>query len=209
MTRPNRPLASNEERRPAQVDKRKASRDRARLLEFFLAHPDEVHTNQALAAMLGDRSDSWTRRLRELREPRHGGYQILSHRDSDKLAPGQYLFPRQERREAFRTARISGRVRAEVLHRDAYTCQSCALARGERYEDGRLVTVHVHHDVADSHGGPPTGANCFTLCARCNEAESNVGPDRPTVDKTMAQVRRLPRKAQRAIYDFLRSVFEP
>lgn len=194
---------------PARGEKRKASQDRARLLEFFLEHPDQVHANGDLAAMLNDRTDSWTRRLRELREPRHGGYQILTHRDRDDLVPGQYLFPLQERRKPVRTSRISGRVRAEVLHRDAYTCQSCALARGERYEDGRRVTVHVHHDVADSHGGAPTIENCFILCSRCNEAESNVGPDRPTIEKTMSQVRRLPRAKQRAIYNFLRSVFEP
>lgn len=193
---------------PAQR-REKARRDRARLLEFFLAHPDVVHENAALAKMLGDRTDSWTRRLRELREARFGRYMILTHRDRHDLRPGQYLFPAQKRREATRVPRISGRVRSEVLFNDAYTCQACGLARGQRYEDGRFVTVHVHHDVAHSHGGPATVENCFTLCSKCNEGESNVGPDRPTVDKVMSQVRVLPRNRQRAIYEFLRSVFAP
>jgi len=158
--------------------------------------------------MLGpEKSDSWTRRLRELREPRYGGYEIQTHRDRGDLSPGQYVFPRQARRRRVKTARISNRIRAEVLYRDAYTCQACDLVRGQRYDDGRSVTVHVHHDVADSHGGEATLENCFTLCARCNEAESNVGPERPRISKVMAEVRRLRRAHQREIFDFLRSVF--
>ena len=192
---------------PAQ-SREKARRDRARLLEFFLENPGVVHENAALARMLGDRTDSWTRRLRELRESRFGGYEILTHRDRHDLSPGQYLFPLQERREPTNVSRISGRVRSEVLFNDAYTCQACGLARGQQYEDGRVVTVHVHHDVAHSHGGPPTAKNCFTLCSKCNEGESNVGPDRPTVEKVMSQVRGLRRSRQRVIYEFLRSVFD-
>jgi 5-methylcytosine-specific restriction endonuclease McrA len=94
------------------------------------------------------------------------------------------------------------------MHRDAYTCQNCGLTRGQLYDDGRTVTVHVAHNLADSHGGKPTTENCFTLCARCNEQESNIGPDRPTLSKTMAQVRRSPGHEQRAIFEYLKSVFE-
>jgi hypothetical protein len=101
---------------------RKAARDRARLLDFFLQHPDEVLGNEALRDVLGDvRTDSWTRRLRELREPRYGGYTVQSHLDRDDLRPGQYVFPSQLRRVPVRGARISARVRGEVLHRDAQT----------------------------------------------------------------------------------------
>lgn len=165
--------------------------------------------NSELRLALGDdHSDSWTRRLRELREPRHGGYTILSVRDRKGLRSDEYMFPAQERREPIRTARISGRVRTEVLHRDAYTCQHCGLARGQRYEDGRHVTVHVHHNVADSHGGDATEENCWTLCSRCNEGESNVGPARLTIEKTMSEVRRQPRFRQQEIFEYLKSVFE-
>ena len=159
--------------------------------------------------MLGaERSDSWTRRLRELRKPKFGGYTILSARDRLGLASDEYWFPRQERKAPQASTGISNRLRGEVFARDAYTCQACGLARGQKYEDGRGVTLHVGHDLAESHGGTATLDNCFTLCARCNEAESNVGPDRPNVSKTMAQVRRLAKSQQRQIYDFLKSVFE-
>ena len=82
------------------------------------------------------------------------------------------------------------------------------LARGTALSDGRLVTVQVAHNLADSHGGKPTVENCFTLCAVCNGQESNIGPDRPNLSKTMAQVRRSPGHEQRKIYEFLKTVFE-
>lgn len=189
--------------------KRNAARDRQRLLDYFLQHPDEVIKNSTLRRVLGDmRTDSWTRRLRELREARHGGYTILSCRDRSDLRPDEYLFPEQQERRVVPTVRVPGSVRAAVLHRDAYTCQSCGLARGQRYSDGRTVTLHVAHNVADSHGGEATTDNCFTLCSRCNEAESNIGPDRPVLSKTMAQVRRLPRHEQQRILEYLQDVFK-
>lgn len=175
-----------------------------------MSHPDVPLSNATLAKVLGEnRIDSWTRRLRELREPRHGGYTILTHRDRKSLAPDEYLFPRQDYREPVRShTRVSGRLRAEVFARDGYTCQSCGLARGQRYEDGRKVTLHLAHNVADSHDGKATLENCFTLCSRCNEAESNVGPDRPALKKSMSIVRSLPGHEQREIYEFLKTVFE-
>jgi len=194
---------------PAQREKSKAVVDRDRLLDFFLNNPDRVLSNKELQKVLGDeRSDSWTRRLRELRKPEFGGYIIRSVRDRVGLKSDEYLFPRQERREPLASQAISGRLRGEVFDRDAYTCQSCGLARGQRHDDGRSVTLHIGHNRAQSHGGKPTADNLLTLCSQCNEAESNVGPDRPTVPKTMAQVRRLPKHEQREIFDFLKSVFD-
>ncbi|MBD5656685.1 MAG: HNH endonuclease [Candidatus Eremiobacteraeota bacterium] len=158
--------------------------------------------------MLGDRTDSWTRRLRDLRDPLHGGYTILTHRDRSTLRPGQYLFPSQERRPPRRGQRISGRVRTEVLYRDGYTCQACGLVRGQRYEDGRRVTVHAHHDVPHAQGGSAEVDECLTLCSRCNEGAADIGPVRQTVEKTLAQVRRLPRHRQQVIFEYLKSVFD-
>ena len=188
---------------------RDAARDRERLLEYFMANPDRPIPNAELAKLLGaSRTDSWTRRLRELREPRHGGYEIQSRRDRADLRPDEYLFPAQARREAIPVPRISGKLRAEVMLRDAYTCQACGVTRADHYPDGRRVTLHVAHNLAGSLGGSTTLHNCFTLCSRCNEAESNIGSDRPRLEKTMAQVRRLPDHEKREIYFFLKKVFE-
>ena len=174
-----------------------------------MANTGRPVSNAELAGLLGaSRSDSWTRRLRELREPRYGGYIIYSRRDKASLRADQYLFPSQPRRKPEKRPRISGRIRAEVLYRDAYTCCSCGATPHDVDLGGRRVTLHVAHDVADSLGGEATLDNCFTLCARCNEAESNIGPDRPSLDKTMAQVRRLPDHKKRKIFQYLRKIFD-
>lgn len=159
---------------------------------------------EAISAKPGE---EFKRRLRELREPRHGGYVIHSHYDRKDLKQGEYVFPRQERKPRVKTPRVTGRVRAEVLFRDAYTCQSCGLYRGELYEDGTSVKLQVAHNVADSHGGKPDVDNCFTQCNRCNVGESNVGPDRPSPSKTLAQVKRLPDHQKREILAFLEHLF--
>lgn len=193
---------------PARSKRREAT-DRARLLEFLLGSPDVVIDNPTMAKVLGARrGDSWTRRLRELREPRFGGYTVLSHFDRKGMTKGQYFFPKQERHAAVFTPRISGRVRAEVLFRDEYTCQSCGLSRGETYDNGSSVKLQVAHNVADSHGGKPDVDNCFTQCHRCNVGESNVGPDRPLASKVLAQVKRLPDHQRRQVYEYLRLVFK-
>lgn len=174
-----------------------------------MAHPDQPISNAQLARLLGgSRTDSWTRRLRELRDPRYGGYEIYTKRDRANLGPNEYLFPAQSRKNPINKPRVSGRLRAEVMMRDAYTCQACGLTRSEKYADGRRVVMHVAHNIADSLGGSASLQNCFTLCSRCNEAESNIGPDRPKLEKTMAQVRRLPDHEKREIYMFLKKVFE-
>ncbi len=183
--------------------------ERARLLEYLLVNPDRVISNAELREMLGpDRSDSWIRRLRELREPRFGGYVVESRRERPGLQKDEYFFPAQQRRAPAPSARISNSLRIAVFDRDAYTCQHCGLTRGERYENGRSVTLQVGHNLADSHGGKASLENCVTYCGRCNEGESNVGPDRPTVSKTLAQVKKLPNHERREIYDFLKRVFE-
>ena len=78
---------------------------------------------------------------------------------------------------------------------------------GQRYDDGRTVTLHVGHDLSESHGGKATIANCVTLFARCNEAESNIPPDRPQISKTIVEVRKLAKVQQLVIYEILKSVF--
>jgi hypothetical protein len=197
------------ENKSAKKSRRDEARDRASILEYFLANPDRIISNAELGAMLGaERQDSWTRRLRELRKPEHGGYTIYSVYDKKGLKRDEYVFPKQDRKERKNTIRISNRLRGEVFHRDAYTCQACGISLGERYEDGRGVKLHVGHNVAESLGGKTTLDNCFTVCSRCNEAESNVGSERPTVLKTMAQVKRLPQHEKREVYDYLKRVFE-
>lgn len=54
-------------------------------------------------------------------------------------------------------------VKAYVLHRDGYRCQS-----KQKVEHAR--TLHVHHIVFRSDGGTDSPDNLITLCERCHEA---------------------------------------
>jgi hypothetical protein len=166
-----------------------AHRDRKRLLEVFMANAGRVLTNSDLAERLGDHSDSWTRRLRELREPRFGGYEILTHNTSSELKPGEYLFPPQAYKEPSEQQRLKAATRAEVLLRDAYTCQYCGLTRGQRYEDETPVSLRVR--ALDAKSGDVTASRCLTMCSKCFDAEDTIRTLRPPKDKLFASFLRL------------------
>jgi len=171
-----------------------------------MANAGEVLTNQRLGELLGQRSDSWTRRLRELREPKHGGYTILTHRDRADLQPGQYLFPPQEYRAGVTAQKLPDYVRSSVLSRDAYTCQLCGLSRGQKYEDSFVVAVRVC-PIGPDAGLTLSESDCATFCIRCSNGGIKLAELRQNAQTILQQVRRLPRNQQQLLFDFLCSVF--
>ena len=183
-----------------------AKRDRQRLLDVFMANAGEVLTNQMLAELLGQRTDSWTRRLRELREPTHGGYTILTHRDRPDLRPGQYLFPPQAYRTSVTVQRLPDYIRSSVLLRDAYTCQLCGLSRGQHYEDAGVVSMRVR-PILNISGCSLSENDCATFCIRCSNGDVKLAELRPSTSTILQQVRRLPRSQQEAVFEFLRTIF--
>jgi len=121
----------------------------------------------------------WGRRLRELRDE---GWQTSSHNDRSGLKPGQYMLeappPRKARmhrstRYLF-APRISGRVRAQVMERNGYTCQMCGIGAGEVTDAGRKARLHVGHVVDRSHGGKDDLSNLRALCSDCNQGAKNL-----------------------------------
>ena len=65
-------------------------------LSIFFVIPDHPISNATLSAIVGDcRSGSLTRRLRELRSPRYGAYEIRSARDHSGLASDEFGFRRK------------------------------------------------------------------------------------------------------------------
>jgi 5-methylcytosine-specific restriction endonuclease McrA len=50
------------------------------------------------------------------------------------------------------------RLRQQVLHRDAWRCQSC----------GSMLNLEVHHKQFRSHSGDDSEENLITLCASCH-----------------------------------------
>jgi 5-methylcytosine-specific restriction endonuclease McrA len=49
-------------------------------------------------------------------------------------------------------------LRQQVLHRDAWRCQSC----------GAMTNLEVHHRGFRSHSGADSEENLITLCASCH-----------------------------------------
>jgi ATP-dependent DNA helicase RecQ len=49
-------------------------------------------------------------------------------------------------------------LRQQVLHRDAWRCQSC----------GSMSNLEVHHLEFRSHSGADLGQNLITLCTACH-----------------------------------------
>lgn len=59
-------------------------------------------------------------------------------------------------------AKLSPKLRFEVLSRDSFTCQACGRSR----EHG--VVLHVDHITAIARGGRTEKGNLQTLCSECN-----------------------------------------
>jgi len=53
-----------------------------------------------------------------------------------------------------------GRLRQQVLRRDAWRCQSC----------GAMSNLEVHHKQFRSHSGDDCEENLITMCTTCHAA---------------------------------------
>ena len=62
--------------------------------------------------------------------------------------------------------KIPDTLRADVLHRDKFTCQHC----GRKAPD---VVLHIDHVIPESKGGPATLENLQVLCEACNMGKGN------------------------------------
>lgn len=75
---------------------------------------------------------------------------------SDNEAPPPFIDPAKER------AKMSPKVRYEVIRRDGYRCRACGFG----VQDG--AHLHVDHIVAIANGGATAMDNLQTLCTVCN-----------------------------------------
>ena len=62
---------------------------------------------------------------------------------------------------------ISTKTRAQILHRDNYTCVDCGITASEG------AKLHVHHLKPVSHGGTNELQNLITNCSECNLGKSD------------------------------------
>ncbi len=171
------------------------------LRDYFLSNLGVVLDSDTLRAASGGISE-WARRVRELRNEE--GYQILTHNDRSELKPGQYILFTAKPEPAFERG-ISKETRAIVYDRNGYTCQMCGAGAGEPhpYDPSRKVRLHLGHIIDKSMGGPDDASNLRAVCSICNAGASNITPDRPSVIKLKAQIRKARGEDQLALMTFL------
>lgn len=177
-----------------------------RIKRFLLANIGKVVTADQIREAAG-RSE-WARRVRELRNEE--GWPIHSHNDDTSLRPGEYrlLGPPPEKSDIDFARNISGRVRAEVLDRNGFTCQMCGLTPGDTDPyTSRKVRLHIGHIVDQSLGGKDEPSNLRALCSTCNEGAKNVTQQKPSTIWLLSQVRRAGVDEQRAVLDWLTRKF--
>jgi hypothetical protein len=171
------------------------------LRDYFLSNIGKVLDSDELRAASGGISE-WARRIRELRNEE--GFQILTHNDRSELKPGQYLLMTAKPEPAFERG-ISKETRAIVLDRNGFTCQMCGAGAGEPhpFDLSRKTRLHLGHVVDKSMGGTDDPSNLRAVCSICNEGASNVTPDRPSVLKLKAQIRKARGDDQLELLKFL------
>jgi hypothetical protein len=180
---------------------------KSRIKAFFLENKGKVVTAKQLQAVAEPVSE-WARRVRELRDEE--GWPIITNHDSVELKPGEYMLigdPPEFPTVQFKRG-ISQRLKAEVLDRNGFTCQSCGLTPGDiDPETGRKVRLHVAHIVDKSLGGKDELSNLRTYCSSCNQGAKNLTPEKPSRIWLLSQIRRANIEDQRAAYEWLATKF--
>lgn len=180
-----------------------------RIKRFLRNHIGEVVTNHQLQDAVGPEVTEWARRVRELRSEE--GWPIKTHHDDANLKPGEYLLtddPPDSSGYKF-AKHISGRLRAEVLERNGYTCQMCGAGAGDDDDQvpGRKVRLHVGHIKDRSHGGRDELTNLRALCSTCNQGAKNLVQEPPSWIWLLGQLRRASRDDQMRALEWLQGKF--
>ncbi len=186
------------------IHEKKGSRQK--ILTFLLAHVGKVVIAKDLQEAAGWTAE-WARRLRELRD--EDGYQILSHKDRADLKPGQYILLTDKRKPAFERG-ISKEVRAFVLDRNGFTCQSCGLAASDTdpFHPGRKIRLTIGHIIDKSKGGSDEPGNLKALCTNCNEGLQNTAMSKPRLVHVLSTIRRATVDDQLAVLKWLEGKFK-
>jgi hypothetical protein len=164
-----------------------------------------VNSKQLQDASMG--ASEWARRLRELRDEE--GYEILSHKDSSNLKPGEYILSNAKRRPAFKRE-ISKETKAIVLERNGYTCQMCGIAAGDLdpFNANRTIRLTLGHIIDKSKGGEDIPSNLRAVCSNCNEGLQNAAPMKPDRLQLLSQFRRATIEDQKAVLEWILRKFK-
>lgn len=180
-----------------------------KIRQFLKANVGRTVTSIEIRDAVGTGASEWARRLRELRDEE--GWPIRSHNDDASLKPGEYVLetlPKEQKAVRFQR-KISGKIRAEVLDRNGFTCQMCGLTPGDiDPATDRKVRLHIGHIVDKSLGGKDELSNLRTLCSTCNQGAKNITTEKPTSIWLLSQVRRSGIEEQKAVLEWLKKKFE-
>jgi hypothetical protein len=91
-------------------------------------------------------------------------------------------------------ARVSKRLRYEVLRRDGFKCRYCGAVAA-------ATELRVDHVVPESLGGGSVPSNLAASCEPCNSGKSSVPPEAPVVDQVADDALRWSAAMQRAAAD--------
>lgn len=179
---------------------------RESILQYLLDRVGAVVTKEELRLASGNQSE-WGRRLRELRDEH--GYKILSHNDDDRLKPGEYMLASEV--AAPPLIRVMSReMRARILERDGYTCQSCGAEAGQEHPatPGKKTILQIGHIIDKSKGGSDEESNLRTQCSICNQGLQNLTPMRPDLKHVLVTLRKATREDQLAALEWLQTKFQ-
>ena len=180
-----------------------ALKGKAGIGAFLRARIGQVVTTEQIYDASGGQGQ-YGRRLRELRTD---GWPISSHNDRPDRKPGEYVLEAHPPDPAtYRFSKgISGRLRAQVLERNGYTCQMCGVAAGEPMDNGRKARLHVGHIVDRNHDGSDTLSNLRALCSACNRGAKNITQEPPRWVWLLSQIRRASVNDQRQALAWLKA----
>lgn len=125
------------------------------------------------------------RRIFELRDEK--GFEIINHKDKIngfKLKIDQWVLLNNEpNKNKIRSRGVTTKIRALVLARDMFTCQTCGRINGDDdpFKSGHMITLHIGHISAHKNtdgsisnvGKELTPDDFITQCNVCNEGYKN------------------------------------
>lgn len=86
-------------------------------------------------------------------------------------------------------AKVSKRLRYEILRRDGFKCRYCGTIAAE-------AELRIDHVIPEALGGPTEPSNLATACEPCNSGKSSTTPDAPLVDDVARDALRWSRAMQ-------------
>jgi hypothetical protein len=91
-------------------------------------------------------------------------------------------------------AKVSKRLRYEILRRDGFKCRYCGTVAA-------ATELRVDHVIPDSLGGLSEPSNLVTACDPCNSGKSSVPPEAPVVAQVAEDALRWSAAMQQAAAD--------